>query len=208
LASRPGQGAAVLEREGDAHFLRAYAASGSLLWRHALPSGLRCPGVLALSDDGEVLVGEFSLDLDARLHEVLAVSETQPLRWRTDLGALNLSGLSLSIDGAHDWPTRWLEVSGAELWAGVASQGGAGGIGDRVGRCGQVGQRGEVAHPVGIGMRVVDFADHGGHERHRVGFAMGQRADGLDQILHDKAFAVAPYFIGDLGTVKPCENRA
>jgi hypothetical protein len=121
VSSRPGVGAAVVERADDGYFLRGYAPSGDLLWRHALPSGLHCPGVLAIADDGEVLVGDFGVgpDADVKLHEVLVVSESQPLRWRSDLRALGLSALGADVEA-----TRWLEVSDTEHWAGIESQGG------------------------------------------------------------------------------------
>lgn len=120
VGSHPGRGAAVLEREGDSYFLRAYSTAGSLLWRHALPSGLRCPAVLALSADGEVLVGELDFSsAGIRLQTLLAVAEAQPLRWRTDLGALGLS-----LPGPSPERTRWLDAADAEQWAGVVVQGG------------------------------------------------------------------------------------
>lgn len=119
VGSHPGRGAALLEREGERYFLRAYSAGGSLLWRHALPSGLRCPAVLALSAEGEVLVGELeSSSTGIRLQALLSVSESHPLRWRTDLNALGLSLPSPAVER-----TRWLDVPGAEQWAGVVVQG-------------------------------------------------------------------------------------
>lgn len=120
VGSHPGRGAAVLEREGDTYFLRAYSPAGSLLWRHALPSGLGCPAVLALSADGEVLIG--ALDFSSagiRLQALLAVSEAQPLRWRTDLSALGLS-----MPGPTVERTRWLDAPDAEQWTGVVQQNG------------------------------------------------------------------------------------
>lgn len=124
VGSHPGRGAAVLEREGDSYFLRAYGPAGSLLWRHALPSGLGCPAVLALSADGEVLVGELEFSgTGIRLQALLAVAEAQPLRWRTDLSALDLS-----LPGPTAERTRWLDAADAEQWAGVVVQGGGAGL--------------------------------------------------------------------------------
>ena len=120
LASEPANGAVVLEREGETFYARRYAASGVLLWRHALPIGLRCPGVLALSADGDVLVGEFSLDGDRTgLQEVLLLSEARPLRWRTDLRALGLRTSVGTVELA-----RWLDATDVEQWVGVVTQGG------------------------------------------------------------------------------------
>jgi hypothetical protein len=120
LASEPAIGAVVLEREGETFYARRYAASGVLLWRHALPLGLRCPGVLAMAADGDVLVGEFSLDGDRTgLQEVLLLSEARSLRWRTDLSAL---GVRTSVGAVE--PARWLDVNDAEQWVGVVTQGG------------------------------------------------------------------------------------
>ena len=120
LASEPANGAVVLEREGETFYARRYAASGVLLWRHALPLELRCPGVLAMAADGDVLVGEFSLDGDRTgLQEVLLLSEARSLRWRTDLSAL---GLRTSVGAVE--PARWLDVTDAEQWVGVVTQGG------------------------------------------------------------------------------------
>lgn len=120
VGSHPGRGAAVLEREGDSYFLRAYSAAGRLLWRHALPSGLACPAVLALSANGEVLVGELEFSSTGiRLQALLAVAEAQPLRWRTDLSALGLSLPGPAVERA-----RWLDAPDAEQWAGVVVQGG------------------------------------------------------------------------------------
>lgn len=118
VASQAWQGAAMVEREGEGFVLRRYASSGILLWRHPLPPGLSCAGVLALSSDGGVLVGEFDLDSGStRLRGVLAVTEEQPLLWRTDLSALGLAAPSAATE-----LSRWLDVSGAEQWVGIVSQ--------------------------------------------------------------------------------------
>jgi len=121
VGSHPGRGAAVLEREGDSYFLRAYGPAGSLRWRHALPTGLSCPAVLALSAEGEILVGELEFSgTGIRLQALLAVAGAQLLRWRTDVSALGLSLSSPTVER-----TRWLDVADAEQWAGVVVQGGA-----------------------------------------------------------------------------------
>ena len=116
FALHPGAGGAVLERIGGRFRLQRFNADRELLWQTPVPDAWRCPGVLAVSESGEVLVGEFEPSPgSATPVELLSFAANGRLLWQAPTrsvigpGFVNHSGIGSSM--------RWFKPGGADYWS-------------------------------------------------------------------------------------------
>lgn len=115
FALHPGAGGAVLEQIGGRFRLQRFNADRELLWQTPVPDAWRCPGVLAVAESGEVLVGEFEgrpgsgspMELSGFAADGRLLWQA-PARSVTGPGFVNPWGLGGGVS--------WFKPGGADYW--------------------------------------------------------------------------------------------
>jgi len=115
FALHPAAGVAVLELIGGRFRLQRFNADREQLWQTPVPDAWRCPGVLAVAESGEVLVGEFEgLPGSGSPVELAGFAADGRLLWQAP--ARSVTGPGLVNPWGLGGGVSWFKPGGADYW--------------------------------------------------------------------------------------------